>query len=370
VTEAPSEVRFEGGLGTRVVASEAATRTRGPRSYLRIGSRATALLCLVAACRAGDSEADPARFSIVGELEPPPEGAFWAPIDLVATPERLWILDVAAAQVYGYAPDGAYQATLGKPGAGPGELKEPLAMGLVGDTLWVLNAGNRRIEYYGVAADSIGPAYGSALGSAPLPDSLPPPLDMVRWGPDWYATSPFLPEPVVRFDTERGRWATFGAEVARTAAELAPRGASIPEAYRLELMEDRLWMLHLYLPVLGIYDRAGRAERVLTYPGGEIGVQDPVEQEVEGRVRRLIRAPRSPTGSLGILRVGSESYVLTRQREENRQRLYQLRGSEVSHRATLMPPEILLVASIQSHGTTYAIGTKGDLEEPSVFVLH
>jgi hypothetical protein len=347
-----------------------------------------AIVSLMAACRAGP-DAEAARFTIVREFQPPPAGSFWAPIDLAATAQHVWVLDVGAAQVYGYAPDGAYRVTLGKPGAGPGELKEPLALGVAGDSLWVLNAGNRRIEYYAASAHSLG----SALGSEPLPDSLPPPIDMVRLGSDWYATTPFLPEPVVRFHSGGSAWTTFGSEVVEAAAKLKPRAASIPDAYRIEVEDGRVWVLHLYLPVLGVYDRSGKLDRVVTYSGEEIEARAPVEQDGgEGRVRRLIRAPRSPAGGLGLLRVESGNYVLTHQRAEGRQMLYRIVRDvgperdgriqkhvaseregrievEVADRPTVMPPRMLFLTSIRSHGRTYAVGTKGEYEEPSVFVL-
>ena len=85
------------------------------------------LTVAIAACAREDS-GEPARFRIVGQVEPPPEGAFWGPVDIVASGDRIWVLDAGAAQVYGYDRDGAYRIELGSKGSGPGELKDPLSL--------------------------------------------------------------------------------------------------------------------------------------------------------------------------------------------------------------------------------------------------
>jgi hypothetical protein len=321
----------------------------------------TAVLLVIAACGRGDRAAELAGLRIDHELEPPPDGSFWAPIDIAASDDRIWVLDVGAACVYGYDRSGAYQLTVGNKGGGPGELKEPLALGVMGDTLWVLNSGNRRVEYYSIT--------GAPLGSDPLPDSLPPPVDLVRWADQWFASTPFRPGPVVRFDLAGGVAHPFGSELQTRARELADKGA-IPNVYRLEVVDGRLWVMHLYLPLVGVYDPLGRLLRLMAYPGPKVEGEQPVEQELgEGRVRRVLGAPRSPAGGLGLLHDGEDRYLLTHQRSGDRQRMYRLDPAGVSERATLTPAGAFFLTSVVSDGKTYAIGTRGEDEEPTVIIL-
>jgi hypothetical protein len=87
---------------------------------------------------------------------------FQRPVDGVVLPDgRIAIADYQANHVFLLRPDGALDQTLGRTGAGPGELKEPTAALLRGDTLAVLNGGNNRIENFV-------PGLGF-VGSQPLP---------------------------------------------------------------------------------------------------------------------------------------------------------------------------------------------------------
>lgn len=321
---------------------------------------ALAVLTVAIAACAREDPGEPARFRIVGQVEPPPEGAFWGPVDIVASVDRIWVLDAGAAQVYGYDRDGAYRIELGSKGSGPGELKDPLSLGAIGDTLWILNSGNRRIEYYSTS--------GALLGSEPLPDSLPPPVDMIRLGEDWFLSTPFEPGPIIRLGANGESFLSFGTELENRALELSG-GEAIPNAYRMEVVDGEIWAFHLYLPVVGIYDRHGGFLRLMSYPSPEVEAEDPVEEEVgEGRIRRLIRAPGISGGALGVLHIGRERFLLTRQRAEDRQKMYRLEGPRLSQRPTLAPAGTSLVTSVVSGNRTYAIGAAGD-EEPTVFIV-
>ncbi len=62
---------------------------------------------------------------------------------------RLFVLDGAGQRVLGYGPDGEPIGVWGREGGGPGEFASPsgLAVG-VGDSLWVVDRGNRRVTLF------------------------------------------------------------------------------------------------------------------------------------------------------------------------------------------------------------------------------
>ncbi len=99
----------------------------------------------------------------IGETEGRPEYQF-GQIGTIAVGSdgSLYVIDAQAQQVKVFAPDGTFQRTIGRPGAGPGEIGPGAAFVLVGagDTVFVPDLANRRINRY--APD------GTALGSAPL----------------------------------------------------------------------------------------------------------------------------------------------------------------------------------------------------------
>jgi hypothetical protein len=339
-----------------------ATRGRSSGSpRAGVAGLVTVLLC-IGGCARGDSGRNELALTIEGELEAPPEGPLWAPIDVVAAGDRIFVLDIGAGRIYAHDPRGGHRISFGGAGAGPGELAQPSALGVSGDTLWVLNTGNRRIEKYAVA--------GGLLASIPLPDTLPPPIDLARLGSAWFMTTAFPPGPVVRFELERGVSRAFGAELEQTARRLAPRVGVVPDVYRLDVLDGRLWVFHLYLPLAGVYDRNGRFERLVTFPGSEVRAEDPVEEELgEGRMRRIVRAPRVATGALGILHLGRNRYLLTRQQSGHRQLMFRLVPDGVSGRPVLAPPGTFFLASAERGGKSYVAGTKGEDGEPAVFIV-
>jgi hypothetical protein len=99
----------------------------------------------------------------IGAVEGDPDYQF-GQIGLLAVDsrDRIFVLDAQARHVRVYSPDGAYEQTIGGPGAGPGELGQQAAalyMG-PGDTLLVPDLANQRVNRY--APD------GTSLGSFPL----------------------------------------------------------------------------------------------------------------------------------------------------------------------------------------------------------
>jgi hypothetical protein len=298
---------------------------------------------------------------VVGVFEPPGAGYFWAPVDVAVDGDRVWVLDAGAGQVYAYDPSGRYRGALGRKGRGPGELQDPLALGVAGDSLWVLDIGNGRIEFFARS--------GAHLRTETLPDGLPTPVDLVRWKGSFVGALPFGDRPLARLGPE-GRPFLFGAELAGRARELASGDGRIPAIYRLAVVGEELWAAHLYLPLVAVFGPEGRLRRLLEYEAPD---PEPVETRVErreGGERRLERAPRRPAGGLGVLSLGETRLLLTHRRDvAGRQVLIAWRGNDARARSAWGPPDLLLVSAAGAGRRNFAVGARGDLEEPAVLIL-
>ncbi len=298
---------------------------------------------------------------IVGAFEPPPTGYFWAPVDVAVDGDRVWVLDAGAGQVFGYDPLGRYRGAIGRKGRGPGELQDPLAVGMAGDSLWVLDIGNGRIDFFARS--------GAHLRSQALPDDIPTPVDLVRWKGEFVGALPFGDRPLARLGPE-GRPFLFGAELAARARELAPGDGRIPAIYRLAVVDDELWAAHLYLPLVAIFGPEGGLRRLVEFEAPD---PEPVETRIERRddgERRLERAPRRPAGSLGVLPLGDARLLLTHRRDgDGRQVLIAWRGDDPEARTAWGPPHLLLVSAAGAGPRSFAVGARGEVEEPAVLIL-
>lgn len=58
------------------------------------------------------------------------------------------IADAANREIHIYGPEGEYSHSVGRDGRGPGEFERLTNVGLLGDTLWVLDSGERRITLF------------------------------------------------------------------------------------------------------------------------------------------------------------------------------------------------------------------------------
>lgn len=67
----------------------------------------------------------------------------------------LLVLDGQMAQVHRVAADGSVLPSLGQQGSGPGEFQRPSALRLSGDTLWVIDSGNGRLQVLDIDGNSI-----------------------------------------------------------------------------------------------------------------------------------------------------------------------------------------------------------------------
>lgn len=95
----------------------------------------------------------------IGAIEGDPDYQFGA-IGFIAVDSRnrMFVMDAQAQHVRVFSADGRYEQTIGRPGAGPGELGQAaisLYMG-PGDTLLVPDLGNQRINRYAPDGTSLG----------------------------------------------------------------------------------------------------------------------------------------------------------------------------------------------------------------------
>lgn len=331
-----------------------------PERSTRAGVAWLAVALLATSCgrAASDRMAVP---RVVGVFEPPPTGYFWAPVDVAVDGDRVWVLDAGAGRIFAYDRRGRYRGAIGRKGRGPGELQDPLALGVAGDSLWVLDIGNARIEYFART--------GRPLGSAGLPDGLPTPVDLVRWSGSFVGALPFGDRPLARLDPV-GRPVLFGAELAARARELTSGDGRIPAIYRLSVVDGELWAAHLYLPLVGIFGEDGRLRRLLEFEAPD---PEPLETRVETRdqgERRLERAPRHPAGALGVMVLGGSRLLLTHRRDDaGRQVLIAWQGEAPEARTAWGPPDLLLISAAAAGPRSYAVGARGEDEEPAVVVL-
>ncbi len=95
----------------------------------------------------------------IGTIEGDPDYQFGA-IGFIAVDshDRMFVMDAMAQHIKVFSADGRYEQTIGRPGAGPGELGQAavsLYMG-PGDTLLVPDLGNQRINRYAPDGTSLG----------------------------------------------------------------------------------------------------------------------------------------------------------------------------------------------------------------------
>lgn len=70
---------------------------------------------------------------------------------LAAVPDddgNLFVLDQGHKSVLVFGPDGSLIQTIGREGEGPGEFRRPWQVGLIGDTLWVIDAVGDRVSLF------------------------------------------------------------------------------------------------------------------------------------------------------------------------------------------------------------------------------
>jgi hypothetical protein len=331
---------------------------------------------LLAACGVENDSASPEPddlpslpfpFRTAGTFETPPAEGFWGPIDMVSVADHVWILDHKADRVYRYDSRGRYLATLSRQGHGPGELSGAMAIGAVGDTLWVFNAGNRRIDYWDMS--------GNVVGTQPLPEGAEGAIDMISVGDGFVVATAMGTTPLVHFARSMGaavEATPFGRELSAQEADLRARlagseRAALPSIYRLEDVAGRIWAYHLYLPLVGIFTESGRLVRLVTFPSDPIEAGNVEVQDRDGRRREIHAAPANPGGTVGVLEgENKEIYLLTHQERAGRQRLLVV-SPEGDLLGWTYPPEGQSLAFAAARGQDrYVAAAVGELEEPTI----
>jgi streptogramin lyase len=108
----------------------------------------------------------------LGRVDGAGADAFAMPIALEADGRgRMYVLDAQAAQLRVFEADGRHVRSVGGPGAGPGELRQPLGMAMAPDgALWVVDSGNGRFTVFDTSgAPRTTVRRASGLAMAPWP---------------------------------------------------------------------------------------------------------------------------------------------------------------------------------------------------------
>ncbi|TVP45848.1 MAG: hypothetical protein EA350_08120 [Gemmatimonadales bacterium] len=84
----------------------------------------------------------------IGSVDDPDEGFSRIGMVVMGEDGTLYVLESQAREVRLFGPNGERRGTRGRPGQGPGEFTSPTTIGLVGDTLWVRDAGRQRISWF------------------------------------------------------------------------------------------------------------------------------------------------------------------------------------------------------------------------------
>lgn len=305
-----------------------------------------------------------------GEFEEPPDAPFWAIASIAVSANSVYALDSRAGRVHRYDKSGRHEGSFGGEGQGPGELSAPMALGLVGDTLWVLNTQNVRIDYF--SPD------GEFLNSQGLPSGVFL-SDAVAVGEDFVGTEVSGELPLVRFQREStgessGQDPTyFGEEIAAATEQYEADGEATgsPPVYRLSVIGEDLWVTNYFHPIAAVYDRSGNALQTIQYP--DVGrYHDTAEGGSAGGEGEQ---QRTFAGSVFAFAHDDAVYLMSLQVDtdtDDRQWLYMLEGGtmEPVGRTSNTLGVTLGPMVADDEGTVYAVAIRPDTEESTVWILN
>lgn len=133
---------------------------------------AALIVIVFAACRERPDVARSARKELTAETRIGSEtnGAeyqFTTIAHVVATSDNVYVVQRDAPEIRVYRNDGGYVRTIGRQGGGPGEVQSIWSMGIVGDSLWVIDVDLRRLTFFTLDGTLI-----STVPFEPVPPSL------------------------------------------------------------------------------------------------------------------------------------------------------------------------------------------------------
>jgi len=137
----------------------------------------------------------------IGSLDGAPQEQFGSVVDVIPLPDGgVAVLDRQAAEIRLFDGTGAYRATLGVKGEGPGELQSPGVLGLLpGDTIAVYDSRSERITRFGPdgTLGRITTLAGDAMGRPYTADFLPDGrlVGQSRWFADASGALPMEQKP-------------------------------------------------------------------------------------------------------------------------------------------------------------------------------
>lgn len=105
---------------------------------------------------------------------------------VVAPDGSIYVADARTAGILHYGVDGRFIREIGRAGKGPGELRRPWRVGLLADTLWVVDEGNRRVSLFSATT---GLSIGDRRYDAPTAGFSVVPLALLEGGNVLYVTA-------------------------------------------------------------------------------------------------------------------------------------------------------------------------------------
>jgi hypothetical protein len=187
-----------------------------------------------------------------------------SPVDLVAGADgRVYLLDGQLSQILAFDSTGRLIQAIGRDGAGPEELRGPSALGLRGDTLRVVDWGNRRVQHFSVL--------GQHLGSEPLPYGVRGPHTIRGDGRIVVGTMGFDSALAMWYDERGERRGTLGRPVVPPVAVFVMHeiknqivAGEVPDLLRNVVLpvigESGFWLAFQADPRLQRYDSTGQLQ--------------------------------------------------------------------------------------------------------------
>jgi len=241
----------------------------------------------------------------IGSLDGAPQEQFGSVVDVIPLPDGgVAVLDRQAAEIRIFDGTGAYRATLGVKGEGPGELQSPGVLGLLpGDTIAVYDSRSERITRFGPdgTLGRITTLAGDAMGRPYTADFLPDGrlVGQSRWFADASGALPMEQKPTfVRdsvvltvFDADGavadtvdvlpgGEWIR-STQVSGQMVMVSMRSAAFDRSNLFAAYPDGVWSDTNDRFELRLYDAAdGRLARIVRAPGLERLATDEVAQAI------------------------------------------------------------------------------------------